>query len=108
MPRVVAGIPIRSILFNRAICTALPPYYTSKRSVIGRGTPTGIAAALVRPLKRVVWWTLEKASKSVYKLKGDRVPTISLPEDLFVLGQVTQRGVTCNLQVEIMRCEHVS
>ena len=28
MPRKVFGIPIRSILFNRAITKLLPPYYT--------------------------------------------------------------------------------
>ena len=89
MPRQLAGIPIRNFLFNRAVCKALPPYYTSNRSLSGRGVPKGFAAALVRPLKRAVWWTLEKASTSMFKLKGDRVPTISLPDDLFVAGQVS-------------------
>lgn len=93
MPQQLAGIPIRNILFNRAICKSLPPYYTSKKSLMsGRGATKGISATLVRSLKRAVWWALEEASKSVFQLKGDRVPTISLPDDLFVAGQVRDRN----------------
>ena len=91
MPRRLTGIPIRNLLFNRAICTALPPYYTSRSCQGGRGAPTGLRAALLRPFKRAVWWALEEAAKSVFHLKDDQVPAISLPSDLFVGGQVGRK-----------------
>ena len=90
MPRKVLGIPIRNILFNRAIGLTIPPYYTDPTSPRGRGKAEGVTAAITRPLKRAMWWGMEHVSKNTFSLKGERKPMHSLPGDLFISGQVRE------------------
>ena len=83
IPRRILGIPIRSLIFNRLVTSALPPYYTGREGKVG--------GAIVRPLQRAVWWSLEKVITGMFKLDDNekqRLPALQLPKDMFFGGQV--------------------
>ena len=89
MPQKVLGIPIRNILFNRAIGMTLPPYYTdSSYAHEGAGKAARLVRGLSKPFNRAVWWGMEAVSRHVFKLEKDRKPVHRLPHDLFISGQV--------------------
>ncbi|GIL75075.1 hypothetical protein Vretifemale_4905, partial [Volvox reticuliferus] len=98
VPRSVLGIPVRRLLFSRAVASMLPPYYTA--SCVDRAVH-----AIVRPLKRLFWRGLECAiNKKLHMGNGKlEAPPVGLPGDLFYGGQILDDS-----GAEMMHCEQLT
>lgn len=81
LPRFLGGVGIRSVLFNRAITSTLPPFYDE-------GPASRACSACGNPFKRLFWWSLERYCKAVFHLDSSQTPTTKLPLDLFYGGQI--------------------
>ncbi|GLC42610.1 hypothetical protein PLESTM_001356100 [Pleodorina starrii] len=81
LPRRMLGTSVRRLLFNRAMTTMMPPYYTAS----GTASATSKVTA---PLRKLFWRGMESVISRKFHITEHMRPRVHLPADLFYGGQI--------------------
>ncbi|GIL97456.1 hypothetical protein Vretimale_3099 [Volvox reticuliferus] len=75
------GVSVRRLLFNRAMTTMMPPYYTASNTTLA-------ASKAMAPLKKLFWRSMESLISRKFRITEQMRPRVHLPADLFYGGQI--------------------
>lgn len=61
---------------------------TSQSLTLPHLNVTQVTHSVMKPIKKLFWRTMQRIIKRQFDLRGDMVPPVTLPEDLFYGGQI--------------------